>query len=226
VLRTRSPRAHSLYCYRKLRVRLACVKHAASVRSEPGSNSRLKLVLPPARLGDFHRGRAIGNELCRSVFSQIPFARRSGRRDALHKRIVQRKTKRVLACFIRLSKSWTSWPAGRSTDKQKYYGKRGKLSRTTGAIRKETFALDRQFTGTEMGALDRSTTRPSPLAEGCFSEITSHRSSATYNRRSYPVSKRSQCSQSSRPSRIVPAPELPKTGQFCSSRNCQAFSAQ
>jgi hypothetical protein len=25
-----------------LRVRLACVKHAASVRSEPGSNSRLK----------------------------------------------------------------------------------------------------------------------------------------------------------------------------------------
>ena len=42
VLRTRSPRAHTLYCYRMLRVRLACVKHAASVRSEPGSNSRLK----------------------------------------------------------------------------------------------------------------------------------------------------------------------------------------
>ena len=42
VLRTRSPRAHILYCYRMLRVRLACVKHAASVRSEPGSNSRLK----------------------------------------------------------------------------------------------------------------------------------------------------------------------------------------
>src|SRR5579864_2104060 len=42
VLRTRSPRAHNLYCYRLLRVRLACVKHAASVRSEPGSNSRLK----------------------------------------------------------------------------------------------------------------------------------------------------------------------------------------
>ena len=42
MLRTRSPRAHILYCYRMLRVRLACVKHAASVRSEPGSNSRLK----------------------------------------------------------------------------------------------------------------------------------------------------------------------------------------
>ena len=45
VLRTRAPCAHPLYCYRKLRTRLACVKHAASVRSEPGSNSRLKLVL-------------------------------------------------------------------------------------------------------------------------------------------------------------------------------------
>ena len=45
VLRTRAPCAGSLYCYRKLRTRLACVKHAASVRSEPGSNSRLKLVV-------------------------------------------------------------------------------------------------------------------------------------------------------------------------------------
>ena len=44
MLRTRSPRAHPVYCYTKLRVRLACVKHAASVRSEPGSNSHLKLV--------------------------------------------------------------------------------------------------------------------------------------------------------------------------------------
>ena len=42
VLRTRAPCAHP-YCYR-LRTRLACVKHAASVRSEPGSNSRLKPV--------------------------------------------------------------------------------------------------------------------------------------------------------------------------------------
>ena len=43
VLRTRAPCAPLLYCYRKLRTRLACVKHAASVRSEPGSNSRLNL---------------------------------------------------------------------------------------------------------------------------------------------------------------------------------------
>ena len=42
VLLTRSPRASLLYCYNRPRVRLACVRHAASVRSEPGSNSRLK----------------------------------------------------------------------------------------------------------------------------------------------------------------------------------------
>ena len=45
VLRTRAPCAGLLYCYSRLRTRLACVKHAASVRSEPGSNSRLKLVV-------------------------------------------------------------------------------------------------------------------------------------------------------------------------------------
>jgi hypothetical protein len=44
VLRTRAPCAHPLYCYRELRTRLACVKHAASVRSEPGSNSHVKLA--------------------------------------------------------------------------------------------------------------------------------------------------------------------------------------
>jgi hypothetical protein len=42
VLRTRAPCAIP-YCY-GTRTRLACVKHAASVRSEPGSNSRLKPV--------------------------------------------------------------------------------------------------------------------------------------------------------------------------------------
>src|SRR5260370_15356769 len=42
VLRPRAPCAIP-YCY-GTRSRLACVKHAASVRSEPGSNSRLNLV--------------------------------------------------------------------------------------------------------------------------------------------------------------------------------------
>ena len=47
VLRTRAPCAIP-YCY-GTRTRLACVKHAASVRSEPGSNSRLKPVHPEPR---------------------------------------------------------------------------------------------------------------------------------------------------------------------------------
>ena len=45
MLLTRAP-LYSWYCYHFL-VRLACVRHAASVDSEPGSNSRLKPdVLP------------------------------------------------------------------------------------------------------------------------------------------------------------------------------------
>jgi hypothetical protein len=61
VLRTRSPRARTLYCYRVLRVRLACVKHAASVRSEPGSNSHLKLVsrCPQRGIGTNSRTRSV-----------------------------------------------------------------------------------------------------------------------------------------------------------------------
>ncbi|MEY4165960.1 MAG: hypothetical protein RL419_1802, partial [Actinomycetota bacterium] len=39
VFLTRSPLGLPLYCYRLDPVRLACVKHAASVRPEPGSNS-------------------------------------------------------------------------------------------------------------------------------------------------------------------------------------------
>ena len=42
MLRTRSPLGLPLYCYAVDLVRLACVKHAASVRPEPGSNSPTK----------------------------------------------------------------------------------------------------------------------------------------------------------------------------------------
>jgi hypothetical protein len=49
VLLTRSP-LYSRGCPRFL-VRLACVRHAASVDSEPGSNSRLKPDALPARAG-------------------------------------------------------------------------------------------------------------------------------------------------------------------------------
>jgi hypothetical protein len=47
VLLTRAP-LYSGYCYPFL-VRLACVRHAASVDSEPGSNSRLKPDVVPSR---------------------------------------------------------------------------------------------------------------------------------------------------------------------------------
>jgi hypothetical protein len=70
VLLTRSPRARSLYCYRKLRVRLACVRHAASVRSEPGSNSRLKLVFP-ATCSDLHPSLSRGNALVAQLRSKL-----------------------------------------------------------------------------------------------------------------------------------------------------------
>src|SRR4051794_32373133 len=41
-----SPVCHSTYPLRGFRVRLACVRHAASVDSEPGSNSQVKVVGP------------------------------------------------------------------------------------------------------------------------------------------------------------------------------------
>src|SRR5205807_9332646 len=39
-----SPVCHSTYPLRDFRVRLACVRHAASVDSEPGSNSHVKFA--------------------------------------------------------------------------------------------------------------------------------------------------------------------------------------
>ena len=85
VLLTRAPCAGFLYCYRKLRTRLACVKHAASVRSEPGSNSRLKLVVLKIKIPAVSRDASFRtNFLCRSIHSKI---------------------ERVLARLIQLSKS-------------------------------------------------------------------------------------------------------------------------
>src|SRR5262245_7551707 len=42
-----SPVRHSTHGLLHFRVRLACVRHAASVDSEPGSNSQVKLVHQP-----------------------------------------------------------------------------------------------------------------------------------------------------------------------------------
>ena len=57
MLLTRAP-LYSWYCYHFL-VRLACVRHAASVDSEPGSNSRLKPDRPgkPGRCRSPREGR-------------------------------------------------------------------------------------------------------------------------------------------------------------------------
>ena len=42
-----SPVCHSTHPFRDFRVRLACVRHAASVDSEPGSNSHVKFAAHP-----------------------------------------------------------------------------------------------------------------------------------------------------------------------------------
>src|SRR5688572_33363064 len=44
-----SPVCHSTNPLRGFRVRLACVRHAASVDSEPGSNSQVKFAVPPPK---------------------------------------------------------------------------------------------------------------------------------------------------------------------------------
>ena len=55
VLLTRSPLVHPKK--RGLTVRLACVKHAASVRPEPGSNSPLKKQHPTTNQAEHHPSR-------------------------------------------------------------------------------------------------------------------------------------------------------------------------
>src|SRR6187455_3818730 len=44
-----SPVCHSTHGLLHFRVRLACVRHAASVDSEPGSNSQVKFAVPARR---------------------------------------------------------------------------------------------------------------------------------------------------------------------------------
>ena len=97
VLRTRSPLGLHRCCHRMDPVRLACIRHAASVRPEPGSNSpsrpdvgepTLRSFEEPARgltpLADWHQKRSL-----LSVISAIDFydrrrrTRRSPRSPAL-----------------------------------------------------------------------------------------------------------------------------------------------
>ena len=73
VLLTRAPCAHPLYCYRKLRTRLACVKHAASVRSEPGSNSRLNWMFRRQKSPANFAGTSLSSErtFCVARFNSL-----------------------------------------------------------------------------------------------------------------------------------------------------------
>jgi hypothetical protein len=76
VLRTRAPCAIP-YCY-GTRTRLACVKHAASVRSEPGSNSRLKPVAWAKKRPGLHRGQPYPSKLLIARITQPIRARKPG----------------------------------------------------------------------------------------------------------------------------------------------------
>src|SRR5690554_7299265 len=52
-----SPVCHSTHPLRDFRVRLACIRHAASVDSEPGSNSQVKGVALHAPLAGLAQGQ-------------------------------------------------------------------------------------------------------------------------------------------------------------------------
>src|SRR4051812_8008198 len=70
-----SPVCHSTHGLLHFRVRLACVRHAASVDSEPGSNSHVKFVVHPSlarRTEQLFNARPI-NWLCvvQSVFGLV-----------------------------------------------------------------------------------------------------------------------------------------------------------
>ena len=59
------------------RTRLACVKHAASVRSEPGSNSRLKPVAWRKKILGFASQVACQANYCRSIYSDHSCSKRT-----------------------------------------------------------------------------------------------------------------------------------------------------
>ena len=140
MLRTRSPRAGILYCYRKLRVRLACVKHAASVRSEPGSNSHLKLVSCEA----IHRWRIAPFTICRFVRTNL--LNRSVFTQSLRALTANTgQTKRVLARLIRLSKSWILpglqegvQTSGHSTERKSKSQAKRKIAKSFASVWPET----------------------------------------------------------------------------------------
>ena len=110
----------SLYCYRKLRVRLACVKHAASVRSEPGSNSRLKPDVSTVAARSCHDRNELLN---RSVLSRLDEAKQDFSNSLLlrYTRNKRPKPNGFWHVSSDCQRAGTSWPAGRTTDEPRYY---------------------------------------------------------------------------------------------------------
>jgi hypothetical protein len=72
-----SPVCHSTHPLRDFRVRLACVRHAASVDSEPGSNSQVKFVRPRYRPCGRSRGLNSINPKCLNILALGSKPRRS-----------------------------------------------------------------------------------------------------------------------------------------------------
>ncbi len=127
MLLTRPPRAHILYCYKMLRVRLACVKHAASVRSEPGSNSRLKLIVSTVTCA------TIGtNLLHRSVYpasyTEAELYSNSYSPTQLSPgRLIGKPNGFWLVSFD-CQRAGTPRPAGRTTDNRQFYRRDSSVS--------------------------------------------------------------------------------------------------
>src|SRR5690606_1662764 len=76
-LEGRSPTRYSPVCHannplRGLRVRLACIRHAASVDSEPGSNSQVKFAAPRSLLAELARDKPLTQDsLLNWLFSDL-----------------------------------------------------------------------------------------------------------------------------------------------------------
>ena len=84
------------------RTRLACVKHAASVRSEPGSNSRLKPVAWRKKMpSDLHQRASLPSELLSLDLTQAIRARKPN------------SLERILAHRIDCQRARASCPAGK-----------------------------------------------------------------------------------------------------------------
>src|SRR5216683_4686820 len=115
VLRTRAPCAIP-YCY-GTRTRLACVKHAASVRSEPGSNSRLNLVAWRKKSRDLHPRQPAKRIVDRSnLLRPLALENSNGFEQILAHRIGCQRAKPPCPAERRTYSPWSMPRAGRKVN--------------------------------------------------------------------------------------------------------------